>query len=104
MQHHNSSDRTLGLLALSLLAIGVGAVTGVGALLFRALIGLIHNASYFAHLSALYDANRYEPPSPWGPGIILVPALGGLAVVFLVAKFAPEAKGHGVPEVMDANF
>ncbi len=30
--------------------------------------------------------------------------LGGLVVVFLVQRFAPEAKGHGVPEVMDAVF
>jgi len=104
MQKEHPSERTLGLLALSLLAIGVGAVTGIGALVFRALIGLIHNASYFGHLSALYDANRYDPPSPWGLGIVLVPVLGGLGVVFLVAKFAPEAKGHGVPEVMDAIF
>src|SRR6202012_3217109 len=28
----------------------------------------------------------------------------GLVVVFLVQRFAPEAKGHGVPEVMDAVF
>jgi CIC family chloride channel protein len=27
-----------------------------------------------------------------------------MAVVFLVKKFAPEARGHGVPEVMDAIF
>ncbi len=27
-----------------------------------------------------------------------------MAVVFLVNKFAPEARGHGVPEVMDAIF
>ena len=30
--------------------------------------------------------------------------LGGLVVVFLVERFAPEAKGHGVPEVMDSVF
>jgi chloride channel protein, CIC family len=35
---------------------------------------------------------------------VLVPVIGGLAVTFLVSKFAPEARGHGVPEVMDAIF
>ncbi|HUC63755.1 MAG TPA: chloride channel protein, partial [Alphaproteobacteria bacterium] len=44
------------------------------------------------------------PPSPWGLGVILVPVLGGLIVVFLVVNFAPEARGHGVPEVMDAIY
>ena len=37
-------------------------------------------------------------------GVILSPILGGLLVVYLVDRFAPEAKGHGVPEVMDAIF
>ena len=35
---------------------------------------------------------------------MLVPVIGGMGVVFLVTKFAPEARGHGVPEVMDAIF
>jgi CIC family chloride channel protein len=104
MQHDTTIQRAPGLLALSLLAIAVGAVTGVGALLFRALIGVIHNVAYFGHLSVAYNANLYEPPSRWGFGIVFVPILGGLLVVFLVSKFAPEARGHGVPEVMDAIF
>src|ERR1700747_1983987 len=104
MQHDVRPKRTMGLFALSLLAIGVGIVTGVGAVGFRALIGLIHNVFYFGRLSAVYDANVLEPASPWGAGIVLVPVIGGLAVTFLVSKFAPEARGHGVPEVMDAIF
>ena len=43
-------------------------------------------------------------PSPWGPFVILVPVVGAFGVVFLVKNFAPEAKGHGVPEVMDAIY
>jgi chloride channel protein, CIC family len=104
MQYDAPSDRTLGLLTLSLLAVGVGIVTGLGAVLFRDLIGVIHNLLYYAHLSAHYDANVHDRASPWGAGIILVPVIGGLGVVLLVSKFAPEARGHGVPEVMDAIF
>ena len=33
-----------------------------------------------------------------------MPVLGGMIVTFLVANFAPEARGHGVPEVMDAIY
>ena len=39
-----------------------------------------------------------------GNWVILSPILGGLVVVYLVDRFAPEAKGHGVPEVMDAIY
>jgi CIC family chloride channel protein len=94
----------LSLFQLSLLAVALGVVTGVGAVLFRDLIGLIHNLLFSGRLSARYDANVFTPPSPWGPLIILVPVVGALVVTFLVQNFAPEARGHGVPEVMDAIF
>jgi H+/Cl- antiporter ClcA len=32
--------------------------------------------------------------------VVLGPALGGLLYGPLVSRFAPEARGHGVPEVM----
>lgn len=96
--------KPVGLTALSLLAVGVGIITGFGAIFFRGLIATVHNFFYFGHFSIFYDANLYTPPSPWGIGIVLVPVIGGLGVVYLVTKFAPEARGHGVPEVMDAIF
>ncbi len=94
----------LGLVRLSLLAIVVGVITGFGAVLFRALIGLIHNIAFLGTFSIDYDANVFTPPSPWGALIILVPVIGGQIVTFLITKFAPEARGHGVPEVMDAIY
>lgn len=97
-------ERSANLLAFSLIAIGVGLVTGFGAVLFRDLIGLIHNLFFLGYASTAYDANVYTPASPWGAWVILVPVVGGLGVVFLVRTFAPEARGHGVPEVMDAIF
>jgi CIC family chloride channel protein len=96
--------RPLSLVQLSLLAVALGAITGLGAVLFRDLIGLIHNLFFTGRLALAYDANVFTPPAPWGPWIIIVPAVGGVAVTFLVSTFAPEAKGHGVPEVMDAIF
>jgi len=93
-----------GLLFLSLIAIVVGVITGIGSILFRGLIGFIHNLLFLGHISIFYDANVYTPASPWGAFVILVPVIGGMGVVFLVETFAPEARGHGVPEVMDAIF
>jgi CIC family chloride channel protein len=100
----NLEVRSVGLTQLSLLALGLGLVTGVGAVLFRDLIGLIHNLFFTGRPSLHFDANVFTSPAPWGPWVILVPVIGGVAVTFLVSNFAPEAKGHGVPEVMDAIF
>jgi chloride channel protein, CIC family len=97
-------SRPIGLIYLSILALFVGLVTGFGAVLFRDLIGLIHNVLFVGQFSAHYDANQFTPPSPWGPLVILVPVVGAIAVTFLVTNFAPEARGHGVPEVMDAIY
>jgi CIC family chloride channel protein len=94
----------VGLLQLSLLAIVIGVVTGFGAVGFRALIGLFHNIAFLKLLSFTYDASLFTPPSPWGAFVILVPVIGGLIVTFLIVNFAPEARGHGVPEVMDAIY
>jgi CIC family chloride channel protein len=92
----------IGLALLSVLGTLVGLITGIGAVLFRDLIGLLHNIAFEGRFAVAYDANVFSPPSPWGVFIILVPVLGGLVVTFLIVNFAPEARGHGVPEVMDA--
>jgi len=97
-------ERRVSLLTLCLLALGVGIFTGIGAVVLRSLIGLIHNAMFNGVLRIAYDANILEGPSRWGNWVILSPILGGLVVVYLVERFAPEAKGHGVPEVMDAIY
>ncbi len=96
--------RQVPLPVLSLLALAVGLVTGLGAIVFRLLVAVVHNVAFNGVLSPDYDANVFDPVPPWGIGIVLVPVLGGLVVVWLVKTFAPEAKGHGVPEVIDAVY
>jgi len=76
------------------LAMLVGLGAGLGALLFRWLIDLVRHAS-FDWLPAV--------TSGWGPAyIVIAPTVGGLLVGPLIYFFAREAKGHGVPEVMEA--
>jgi len=96
--------RRLSLLYLSILALLLGLVTGLGAVLFRDLISLLHNLFFAGQASLHYDANVFTAPSRWGAFIILAPVIGAVIVTFLVSNFAPEAKGHGVPEVMDAIY
>ena len=94
----------MGLLPLSALSLIVGVVTGFGAVFFRALIALVHNLLFLGHFSIAYNASIFTPASPWGAFVILVPVIGGIGVTWIVSNFAPEAKGHGVPEVMDAIY
>jgi CIC family chloride channel protein len=92
------------LLLMSLLAVATGIIAGTGAWAFRMMIGLVHNVLFLGDPSFHYDANVHTPASPWGWGVILVPVAGSVVVAWLVKNFAPEAKGHGVPEVMDAIY
>ena len=104
MRKRRRTPPRLGLLPLALLALVVGLITGIGAVVFRGLIGLIHNLLFLGKLSFVYNASLFTPADPLGPFIILVPVIGGLGVTWIVSNFAPEAKGHGVPEVMDAVY
>lgn len=97
-------SRSLDAFTLWALSILVGVAAGLGAVVFRLLIGFFHNLLFLGKISAVYDANTHTPRSLWGPFVILVPVVGAAGVTFLVKNFAPEAKGHGVPEVMDAVY
>ncbi len=95
---------SLGPLALALVSVLLGIGAGIGAFVFRRLIALVHNLAFLGRLSVQYDATRHTPAAPWGIAVVFVPVVGALIVIFLVKNFAPEAKGHGVPEVMDAIY
>src|SRR5471032_131300 len=101
---NEDSVKPLAVRWLCVLAFVVGIVTGLGAIVFRALIGLVHNVLFLGQFSFTYDTGHFTPAAPWGALVILVPVIGGIGVTWIVTKFAPEAKGHGVPEVMDAIY
>ncbi len=99
-----SLEHSRNLPFMCMLAFAIGIIAGVGAWSFRMLIGLFHNVLFLGKFQFYYDANVHTAGNPWGPWIILVPVIGALMVAWLVKTFAPEAKGHGVPEVMDAIY
>lgn len=77
---------------LWVLATLVGLVCGVAAFLLFSLL----NAAQSIFLKGTQDELRAPL---W---IIAMPALGGLIIGPFLARFAPEARGHGVPEVLNA--
>jgi CIC family chloride channel protein len=81
-------------LVLLILAIGVGALTGLAAVFFIQLIEVIHTFT-FGNLAGL-------APKLGRVWFIIIPVLGALLGGPIIVWFASEAKGHGVPEVMQA--
>lgn len=102
--HSILSREPLKPLWLSLLSAVVGIAAGFGAVIFRWLIALVHNLLFLGKYSLVYNASLHTPPGPWGRWTVLAPVIGAAGVVFLVKNFAPEAKGRGVSEVMDAIY
>ncbi len=81
-------------LLLLVLAILIGGITGLAAVLFIHLIAVIQTQSYTLLTLSFPTLGIWT--------FLLVPVLGALLAGPLIAWFAREAKGHGVPEVMQA--
>ena len=86
-----------------LLALLIGAGSGLGAVAFRYLI------YFFTWLATGHDEFGQQGQAasahlPWlGLAFfVVIPAVGGLVYGPLIYRFAREARGHGVPEVMIA--
>lgn len=80
-----------------IIAIIIGILAGFAAIGIRLMIEEISALAYSGDGTLLDNIIN----SPWYIKI-LIPAVGGLIVGPLIYFFAPEAKGHGVPEVMQA--
>jgi CIC family chloride channel protein len=85
-----SDETTIGLVV----AVLVGVIAGLGAVAFRWLIRTIGDFFFGTGGDLLGFMGDYY--------VILLPAIGGLFVGLIVYYGAREARGHGVPEVMEA--
>jgi len=75
-------------------AIVVGAGTGLGAVGFIKLIGFVQDL--------FFNGGQRAFPFLGGALIIIIPMVGGMLAGPIISFFSNEAKGHGVPEVMQA--
>ena len=82
---------------MAALGVVVGIAGGFGAVGFRHLIDFFQTLAY----GGKADLLGLVVNLPWYHRV-LIPAIGGLIVGPLVYFFAREAKGHGVPEVMES--
>jgi CIC family chloride channel protein len=80
-----------------LVAIIIGLLGGFGAVGFRECIRLFQLVAW--HTDNVTLDYLTQLPIWWK---VLSPAVGGLVVGLIIVRFAAEAKGHGVPEVMEA--
>ncbi len=104
--YNNFSLRTLAFLDkfrltehtfMIIVAIIIGVLGGFAGIGIRAMILWISEFSFrggMHFLESVINTSWY-----W---ILIIPAIGGLIVGPIIYFFAPEAKGHGVPEVMEA--
>ena len=74
------------------LVVGIGA--GLGAVIFRWLIEGVQALAYDGLGGLLKGIAPFH--------LLIIPAVGGVIFGPLIYRFAREAKGHGVPEVMEA--
>ena len=81
---------------LTLLAILIGVVAGLASVLFKIMIHFFQKQFWRAE-SIIEGAAQ----QPWFL-TILIPALGGLIISPIIFYGAKEAKGHGVPEIMES--
>lgn len=81
---------------LTLLAVLVGVVAGLASILFKFLIHFFQDL--FWRADSIIEAVSRQP---WFL-TVLIPALGGLIISPLIYYGAREAKGHGVPEIMES--
>ena len=88
-------------LGLVVMALIVGAGAGLGAALFRDLVYFFtwvftghRTYGEFGHTASFH----FPSLGIWF--VLVVPVIAGLVYGPLIQRFAPEARGHGVPEVM----
>src|SRR5690348_11492777 len=97
-----SDSQPLKNMHMMFLAVVVGIMSGIGAIIFRLFVNIVHKICFYDNVDILHYSTQHAPLFTYQVLIILVPVIGACIVTFLTTRFALEAKGHGVPEAIYA--
>ena len=100
----SAEGRSASLAELSTMALGIGIVTGLAGVLFRAIVAGIHDFFFLGEFSLYYDPNVHTPASWLGPLVIFSPVVGGLLVIYLSRLPPADRRGQGVSDIIDAIY
>ncbi len=99
LAHLGDFTATARLIRISLIAIVLGAISTVLAVVLLQMIGLFTNIFFYGRISTTFAS---PAGSSLGPFIIAIPVIGGL-IIGLMARFGSEKiRGHGIPEAIEA--
>ena len=91
------SNRLTDIFYPLLIAVVIGALAGLGAVFFRWLIDLL--IQFFSNIDSFLSSGSVTISKIWW---VVLPALAGLIAGPIITFWAPEVRGPGVPEVMEA--
>ena len=92
-----TADRRL--MFITAIALIIGAICAVVAVLLLKLIGFFTNLFFYQHLSFAFIS---PAKNHLGAGVILVPMVGGLIVGLMARYGSDRIRGHGIPEALEA--
>ena len=87
------------LLAISCIAVGIGALAAVVAWVLFHLIGLFTNLFYYQRIAWDFVSPADAHLGTWA---LFAPAVGGLIVGFMARYGSERIRGHGIPEALEA--
>src|SRR2546428_9388751 len=87
------------LILISAIALIIGAICAVVAVVLLKLIGFFTNLFFYQHLSFAFIS---PAKNHLGAGVILIPVVGGLIVGLMARYGSDRIRGHGIPEALEA--
>src|SRR4051812_8226777 len=92
-----TADRRL--ILISVIALFIGAICAVVAVVLLKLIGFFTNLFFYGRLSLAFVS---PADHHLGVAVILVPVVGGLLIGLMARYGSDRIRGHGIPEAMEA--
>jgi H+/Cl- antiporter ClcA len=87
------------LIAISAIALIIGGICAVVAVVLLKLIGFFTNLFFYGHLSFAFVS---PAGNHLGAAVILIPVVGGLIIGLMARYGSDRIRGHGIPEAMEA--